>query len=109
MILQTAAFLTAVGFITWVAGILLDYQGIATIGAALVIGVGAMIAANGLSYQSGEVRDYSYINESNTTVQDSAVIRHTYTQVATPQQLSLGMLVMLLGGVQVLRALNPEG
>lgn len=109
MILQTAAFLSAVGFVLWIVGLLLDYHAISIIGAALFVGVGAMIAANGLFYKAGEERSFSYTNTSNVTVTDNITIDHTYEQVSTPQQLSLGTLLALVGGLMATRTLDMEG
>lgn len=102
MILSVFLGLLAVGFVTWMLGVVFGWPGIATIGGAIVVGVGAMVIAGGLEYQSGQVRDHD--NTTNTTV-----ITQTYSPVSMPEQYSLGFLVTLLGGVAILRSLDYAG
>jgi len=96
------------GFGTWVAGIALDFGGIATIGATLVIGVGAMFTATGLEYKVGETTQNQLVN--NSTTNDTAIIATQtdaqYRSVNLPQRLPLGVLVIVLGGVGVLRSIE---
>ncbi len=85
----------------WIVGSVSDYLGIAMIGAALVIGTGAMVTETGLEYQTGETR----INESDNTT----VVEKNYENINTPQQLSLGGLWMLFGGLLAIHQLNETG
>ena len=48
MLLTTAAFLSILGFLAWVLGHVYSYQGIATLGAVLMVGVGAAVMVGGL-------------------------------------------------------------
>jgi len=102
MLLTTAAFLTAVGFLAFVGGQLGNYPEIAVIGAVLVVGVGAAIADSGLERQTGVVETTN--ETTNTTVKE-----FQYQQVPLPTNLPLGSLMAILGGVGVLRALNNAG
>lgn len=98
MIITIALFLSAIGFAAFVVGNVLDWTGVATIGAVLILGVGAAITTQGLSYASGErVEQIS----NNTTEKVT-----TYQQADFPQRLSVGFLVMLLGGMLVIRQLE---
>lgn len=102
MLLATAAFLTAAGFVAWGGGVLLDYPAIAVIGATLVVGVGASIATDGLTRQTGVVETTN--DSTNTTVKD-----FQYTQVEVASSFPLGFLLTLLGGIGVLHPLNGVG
>jgi len=93
-----AGFLTALGFVMWIVGSVSEYVGIAMIGAAIIIGTGAMVTDGGLEYQTGETR----IEESNNTT----VIEKEYDRINTPSQLSLGGLWMLFGGLLAIHQLN---
>lgn len=102
MILTTAGFITTFGFIAWIAGMALEYPGVAVIGGVIVVGVGASIMDSGLQYRDGETQ---VVNETaNTTT-----IEPTYSSVPLPQHLSLGALVTLLGGLLTLQGINRFG
>ncbi len=101
MLWMLAGFLTTLGLVMWIVGSVSDYLGIAMIGAALVIGTGAMVTETGLEYQTGETR----INESDNTT----VVEKNYENINTPQQLSLGGLWMLFGGLLAIHQLNETG
>lgn len=102
MILQTATVLALIGFATWLIGLLLDYRGVAVIGAVIVVGVGAAVTEDGgLTQKTGEIE---------TTAPDNTTeVEYQYEPVETPGQLNLGVLIMLLGGVLVLHGLNDAG
>jgi len=90
--------LSAIGFVAFVIGNVLDWTGVAVIGAVLVLGVGAAVTTQGLSYPAGErVEQIS----NNTTERVT-----TYQQADFPQRLSVGFIVMLLGGTMVIRQLE---
>jgi len=95
-----AGFLTLFGFGMWIVGSVFEYIGIAMIGAAIIIGTGAVVADGGLEYETGETR----IEESNNTT----VIEKDYQSINTPQQLSLGGLWMLFGGLLAIHRLNES-
>lgn len=97
MILSVAAFLTALGFFGWIAGTVFEYQGIAFIGATIVLGVGAMMMVDGLETKTGQV-------ETNVSANQTE-IEHTYTPVDTLSTFPLGALVTLFGGVTGMRSL----
>ncbi|MGZ0745732.1 hypothetical protein [Haloparvum sp. AD34] len=101
MILTVAAFLTILGFIGWISGELLGYPEIAIIAAVIVLGVGSMVAIDGLQYRDGKV-------ETNTSA-DETTIEYQYQSVETIPSLELGALWMLLGGVMALRSLSTAG
>lgn len=98
MILSTAVFLTTLGFGAWVLGTLWDYQGIAAIGAIFVVGVGTAAMVDGVETQSGEIQTQT---GANTTAID-----YEYDPIGTTQSFPLGLLVTLLGGAMIGRALN---
>lgn len=98
MLLQVAAFLTALGFVTWIAGTLLGYHGIGMIGAALLVGVGAMTMTDGLETRTGEVETNTSANTTETTfVTDPVETRQTFP---------LGVLLTFLGGAVGVRSLE---
>lgn len=99
MLLSTAAFLTAAGFIAWAGGQTAGYPAIAVIGAILVLGVGASVADGGLERQSG------VIERENTTANET-IKEYQFEQAQLSDQLPLGFLLTLLGGVGTLHALN---
>lgn len=101
MLYTLAGFLTLLGFGMWIVGSVNEFVGIAMIGAAIVIGTGAMVADTGLEYKTGETQ----ISESNNTT----VVQHDYQSINTPQQLSLGGLWMLFGGLLAIHQLNETG
>lgn len=101
MLWTLAGFLTLFGFVLWIVGSVNEYVGIAMIGAAIIIGTGAMVTDSGLEYQTGETR----IEESNNTT----VVEKDYQSIDTPQQLSLGGLWMLFGGLLAIHQLNDTG
>lgn len=98
MLWTLAGFLTALGLVLWIVGSVLDYVGIAVIGAALVLGTGAMVTDTGLEYRTGETR----INETA----DQTSVQYEFSQTDTPQQLSLGGLWMLVGGLLMIQKLG---
>lgn len=97
MLIHVAAFLSTLGFALWVAGTLLEYHGLGMVGAALMVGVGAMTMTDGLEVQTGEVH-------TNTSA-DQMEISHTYSPVDTLATFPLGLLVTLAGGVAGVRSL----
>ena len=54
--LTLATFLGLLGFATWIVGNLLQMQGVGTIGAVLVVGLGAAVTGGGLEYVVGETQ-----------------------------------------------------
>jgi hypothetical protein len=54
--LTLATFLGLLGFATWIVGNLLQMQGVGTIGAVLVVGLGAAVTGGGLEYAVGETQ-----------------------------------------------------
>lgn len=101
MILTTAAFLSILGFIAWGLGHVFEYRGIAALGAALVLGVGAAAMVGGLEVQDGEER----IDDGTGTV----TVENTYDPVGVTTSFPLGVVVTLLGGVMTLRAVESIG
>lgn len=98
MILTTAAFLSALGFGIWILGWLFGYPEIAVIGGIVVFGLGFMITTQGLQYESGEIETELGDGEVET--------ESVYSDVELPTSLSLGTLVMLVGGVGLIRSLD---
>lgn len=99
MILVVSVFLTGLGMAAWIAGFVLDMPGIAAIGGVLVVGVGATAMIDGLERQDGKIETVNDSTNATTT-------ERQYEEVDTIQSFSLGMVLTLLGGVQVLRSLD---
>ena len=118
MLLTTAAFLSILGFLAWVLGHVYSYQGIATLGAVLVVGVGAAVMVGGLETPAGEERVQIDTNTTNTTTTDGTTtsvttteqtateVQTTYEPIGTTSSFPTGLVVTLLGGVMTLRAVE---
>lgn len=77
-----------------------DYQGIAVLGAILVVGVGGVVLSDGLQRESGTVE---------RTVNSSYTEKIPQTEpIDLLPQTPTGAVWMLLGGVLTLQAVNPE-
>jgi hypothetical protein len=100
MILSVFVAVSAIGFVLFAGGYLLDYTGIAAIGATIFLGVGAGVVLGGLEYQTGEVRTETSTNET--------VVEHQYTSVETPTRLPMGILLMLVAGLGYVRLLDDK-
>lgn len=98
MILTTATFLSALGFIAFLVGHIYNFQGIAAIGAVLIVGVGAGVMVDGLETESGEQR----IEVDNTTTE----VQTTYEPIGTTSTFPLGLVLTLLGGAMTARAIE---
>lgn len=111
MILSVFLALTALGLAAWILGTVFEWAGIAVIGAVIVVGAGAMVTTTGLEYRSGQVEqnDVAFNESVNESYVNSTQVTYQYEPVSLPQKLSLGALVMLFGGVGVLRSLDGAG
>lgn len=98
MILSTAAFLCAIGFVAWILGTLFNQTEIAVIGGVLILGVGAMGATDGFQHRAGQIESTNADNETITEFQ--------YERIDQTTNFSAGGLIMLLGGLGIIRALN---
>lgn len=101
MILTTAAFLTTVGLVAFVLGHSYGYQGIAVIGAILIVGVGAGAMVDGIETQTGERQ----IDVDNSTTE----VERVYEPIGVSTSFPVGLVVLLLGGAMAGQALNPDG
>ena len=101
MILTTAAFLTLLGMSTWVLGHVFEYQGIATLGAVLMVGVGAAVMVDGIETATGEQR----VEVDNTTT----TVETVYDPIGTTSSFPTGLVLTLLGGVMTMRSLEGSG
>jgi len=100
MLLIPAVALTVVGLAIWVAGIQMGYQGIATVGAVLVVGVGISVMTGDLERRAGSVEEQ--------VSSDKTVISVQTTEVDFISSFNAGLIWSLLGGVLVLQALNSN-
>jgi len=100
MLLIPAVALTIVGLAVWVVGLQMGYQGIATIGAVLVVGVGVSVLTGDLERRAGTVEEQVSSEKTVISVQTS--------EVAFISSFNAGLVVSLLGGVLVLQALNSN-
>lgn len=98
MLLIAAAFLTALGFTAWITGTMLDYHGLGMVGAAILVGVGAMTMVDGLETKTGQVETQVSSNQTE--------IAHTYEPVDTLATFPLGVMVTLVGGIAGIRSLE---
>ena len=98
MLLTTAAFLSILGLTAWVLGHVYSYQGIATLGAVLVVGVGAAAMVGGLETPAGEER----VEIDDTTTE----VTTTYEPIGTTSSFPTGLVLTLLGGVMTMRAVE---
>jgi len=112
MILTVLVALSTLGFAFWIAGYLLEWRGVAVIGATMILGGGAMVAINGLEYKTGET---STVTETNTTtiendtvvIPEETQVKHQYEQVSTPARLPLGGLIMVAAALMFVRSIYP--
>lgn len=101
VVITNAAIFIALGLVVWVLAYLTGYKAVGVIGAVLVLGVGLAMLSGGVTYKVGETQ---------TTVDaDTTEVSNQYAQVSTPQELSLGFVVSILGGLCVLHAFNDIG
>jgi len=98
LLITTAAFLSILGLVTWVLGHTYGYQGIATLGAVLMVGVGAAVMVTGLEVEAGEER--VEVDDQTTEVTT------TYEPIETSNSFPTGLVLTLLGGVMTMRALE---
>jgi hypothetical protein len=114
VLLTPFALLTAFGLGLFLLGSILDYTGIAAVGAVVVIAVGGGVAVTGLNTVTGETVDRQYTTVNNQTVVDSTTSTQTTETVAPLREfgdsgpLSLGGLQMAVGGLLFARRLNDE-
>jgi len=119
MLLTTAAFLSILGLVAWVLGHVYSYQGIATLGAVLVVGVGAAVMVGGLEIPAGEERiETTTVNTTEAATADGNVTNVTGSQtttaevqtvhepIGTTSSFPTGLVITLLGGVMTLRAVD---
>lgn len=113
MLLTTFVVMSSLGFATWLLGHYFQYTGIASIGAVLLIAVGGAIAVTDLQVKTGETVEKEYGTVDNETVVTNQSTTNQYETVTVLQQfggvggpLSLGGLVMILGGLLMTHHLN---
>jgi len=85
---------------TWTLGHIFGYQGIATLGAVLMVGVGAAAMIDGLETQTGEER----VEVDNTTT-----VEAIHEPIGTSSSFPTGLVLTLLGGVMTMRSLEGSG
>jgi len=116
VLLITATFLIAIGFLTWTIGEVFAYRGIGVIGGTIVLLVGSAIALTDLQIRAGVDREFAYqtINNSTVVASSSADPQYEGTDVGAAlgatviASLGIGGLLMLLGGVLISRAAFDE-
>jgi len=114
MILTTAAFLSILGLIAWVLGHVYSYQGIAALGAVLMVGVGGAVMVGGLETPAGEEHVEISNSTTNLTAADTETtntttttqVRTVYEPIGTTSSFPTGLVLTLLGGVMTMRALE---
>lgn len=113
MLLTPFLALSTLGFVVWGIGHFSNYTGIAAIGAVLVIAVGGTVVLTDLHVKTGETVEKDYITVNNSTVVDNVTRTDTYDRLSILDELggqagplSLGGLMMLTGGLLMVRRLN---
>lgn len=99
MILQTAALLTAIGFIAFAAGHMTGHPGVSMIGAIIIIGLGASMMTTGLEAQTGQFEEVV-----NTTDGQNVTVEHEYSPVEISTSFPFDAVTMLLGAVMLIRS-----
>lgn len=108
MLLTVFAMLAGLGVALWLLGYVQEMPGVAAIGAIIVIGAGATVVLGGLEVEAGQQVAKQYTTINNTTVNNATTVETQYRSVSTPQQLQLGSLVTVVGGLLFMRGL-PGG
>jgi hypothetical protein len=120
MLLLPWVALTLVAFLVFVLGAFFDYLGVATVGATLLIAVGAGVAVDDLETQTGVDIERNVttvpVNQNGTIVNETVVdgVQRTpqYETVAIIREfgdtgpLAVGGLQMLVGGLLFSRRLD---
>jgi hypothetical protein len=99
MILQTAGFFVALGFLAFIGGYMFNRPEIAMIGAVIVIGVGGTAMVDGLEVKTGE-----YKVATNTTNGTNTTIEYQYAPVETQSDFPVDFIILVLGTVMLLGA-----
>lgn len=103
MLLMLYAVLTTLAFGSFILGHLLGFHGVASIGAVMVMIVGADVVLNDVQMKTGEQIDREYTTVNNTTVENSTTVNATFRTHSWTEQslgtnaLGLGIFQMLLG------------
>lgn len=113
MILKTAFLLTALGLVAWGIGYVVKESNpigipISVLGGVVVLGVGAQVLNTGLQYRAGKVTEKVVENSSTASTNATTTVEYTFQTVPLPTNLSLGLLVMLLGGLLIVLTLEEE-
>lgn len=113
MLLVPFVTLSTLGFATWLLGHYFQYTGIASIGAVLLIAIGGGVAMTDLQVKTGETVDKEYDTVNNETVVVNQTTTNEYETLTVLNQfggvggpLSLGGLLMILGGLLMTHHLN---
>lgn len=109
----------------WIFGAVFDRREIGVIGSVFVFVTGAMIANNGLEHKVGEIhqteQNKTYDNEilatnpdetslvNHTNLTGSRTIEYQYSEAGLPQRGAIGGLLMLVGGLLAIYALEEQG
>lgn len=102
MLLTVASLLTGFGFAAWIAGSLFEYNSVAFVGAAIIIGAGGWIMTTGLEAEAGTIETNVSANVTETET--------VYEPVESPfSNFSVGAMVLLLGGVAGMYSLEENG
>ena len=104
--------LSLLGFGIWAIGSFFQYTGIAAIGAVLVISLGGAVVLTDLRVKTGVEIDNEHTVVDGETVVDNSTRTFEYQTVSLIDEfgdaghLSLGGLLMLVGGLLMTHALN---
>lgn len=93
--------LSGLAFGSFILGHLLGFPGVASIGAVLVMIVGADVVLNDVQVKTGEQIERDYATVNNTTVENSTTVNATYRTHSWTEQ-NLGTNAIGLGIFQIL-------
>jgi len=118
MLFKIVAGLVVLGLVVWLIGESFDYIGVAALGATMIIIAGSAVALTGLEIQTGEVQNYHYqlennssdyvLNKTETAVQYQTRTLGQIMNVGITASLGLGGLLMLLGTILMSQTLARQ-
>lgn len=114
MLIEIAALIGVAGFGVWTIGVALDYPGVALLGGVMVVGLGATVVDSGLTYQDGHVEHLNQTSLSENETADNSTsmtnattsVEPRYSQVPQTQNFSIGLILLLIGGLTSLQSIN---
>lgn len=107
VLLSSFLGILAAGLAFWIFGELFGYPEVAVIAGVLILGAGAAVALGDLQVQDGEI--HHELEEPGTGDNVTTEIEPVYRSVEFHERLPLGGVVMILGGLGIMRTLDSMG